>query len=268
MRLDMTARPGRRLTRAATSLALVGTALLAGCSGADLGAVGPHPTPRTSPHPSDALWSETGQATDVDGVPVPDVFVEFAPAAGGPSVTAVTDASGAYDVTLRPGLYSVTCTSLGGTCNPDGSTSDGALMLDPRDGASLDVVVTDDADPSPSPTDTDPQPDPQPEASSDQDQCLSGGFTVCGFVTKDGQPMRGVVVEAKFGLQNQTVTTNDHGAYGLHLQIPTATLLCVEDDVMLEQHLTCQATGGNGGPVTVDSSDAGRIVDFEIVPVG
>ena len=109
-----------------------------------------------------------------------------------------------------------------------------------------------------------PAPPPPDPADSMAKECRDAGYTVCGFVTRDGEPMPGVIIEAKFGDQNQTTTTNDRGAYGLALQIPVVDLLCEETDEMLDAHLACQSAEEHGAPVIVESGESGRIVNFVI----
>jgi hypothetical protein len=35
---------------------------------------------------------------------------------------------------------------------------------------------------------------------------------------------------------------------------------------MLDEHLTCQADGSGGGPVSVDPDESGRIINFTVAP--
>ncbi|MBA2953335.1 hypothetical protein GON03_03345 [Nocardioides sp. MAH-18] len=200
----------------------------------------------------------SGAVLDEDGVPLGMVVVAFAPAAGGAEVTAMSDDDGTYSVELDDGTWTATCTNLGGDCTlSDGRTSTEITV--PGD-VELDFVARQWEAPT-----TTPRTDDGGGGSAEE-QCRAGGYTVCGFVTQDGHPVAGMIIEAKFGSQNQTVTTNDEGGYGLTLQIPVATLLCEETEVMLDENLICQADGSGGLPVSIDSGTSGQIVNFTVVP--
>lgn len=252
--------------------AAAATAVLAGCGpgdatsptrspstpwttpGGSSSSTGPGQSSSSSvPVPVPSTVTVTGTVTRSDGSPDAFAVVVFARDGSARGVTASTDAQGSYRVTLGPGEYVASCVSLSGRCTPVGSSR---LEVSAPATRNFTVAIQRRTPPPISPT-TRPQ-------GSDEEQCRSGGFSVCGRVTMAGKPLAGVVIEFKFGATNQTVTTNQYGGYGVKLSLPVATALCIEPGSLLDQHYTCGAVGSGGGPVTVESSDSGRIVNFRM----
>lgn len=222
-------------------------------------------TPPTGTESSDGLVRVSGSVSDEAGTPESLVVLDFVPAHGGREVKAVSGSDGAYTMTLNSGAYTVSCTSLDGPCSTADTDAVGSILIDSSSPQDVDFTVYPDLGSNPPPTSSTPEPVASPTDLSDL--CRSQGFTVCGVVKQDGQPVPNMTIEAKFGDQNQTVTTNDRGGYGLKLQIPVATLLCEESLEMLDNHLLCRADGSEEQPVSIDSDESGRIVNFTVAPV-
>lgn len=200
----------------------------------------------------------TGTVVDGLGDPVSSAVITFAPV-GGREVDATVDADGTYSVSLSPGDYTVMCTALAGPCSASGHEGEPTTDIQVTVAGTMDFVVDDSAQ------------DQSTDGNDGDDtdlagECRSEGFTVCGTVTQGGQPVPDLIIEAKFGNQNQTTTTNEQGVYALRLQLPVATLLCEESESMLDNNLLCEPVGGSGGPVSIDSEQTGQIVNFSIVP--
>ena len=243
----------RATARTWAAAAVMGTALALSACGPASAAHVPDPAPTTTLSPTPrhdtddtALDAVTisGSVTDEGGSPLSTAMVTFEPLAGGASRTAVSDANGGWSLELAPGRYTASCTSIDGDCTPVDAPGEPSISVTVSAPDYVDFVV----EATPAPPD-DASPAVPPEASQDDSpeaQCRAGGYTVCGVVTMDGKPVPGLVIEAKFGNQNQTVTTNAYGGYGLKLQISVATLLCEESSQMLDNHLTCQADEATG----------------------
>lgn len=128
------------------------------------------------------------------------------------------------------------------------------------------------ARPSPRPPTTSPTAHPSASPTTTNSpsleaQCASGGYTVCGSVTKNGAPVSGVTIEFKFGKQHQTTTSNSRGVYAMHVTVPVTTAICIEPEALLDADLACGAVGSDGTPVSIDSAKVGRIVNFMFCPV-
>jgi hypothetical protein len=209
---------------------------LAGCTVHDQ-PLPPPPPPTTSAAPVVV----SGSVVDDEGAPDASAVVAFARLDDVRGSTASTYDDGSYELTLEPGQYVASCVSLDGDCAPDGPAE-----VDVSGPVNVDFLVTR----------TLPVPAPP-------DAC---GVTVCGQVFMNGEPMSGVVVEFGLGDTHQTATTDDSGTYRIDLELSVATAVCVEPDDLLDQHYICGAVGTDGGPVTVDSSETGRVLDFMLCP--
>ncbi len=201
----------------------------------------------------------SGDVTAEDGTPMSSTVIQFIPSKGAER-TVMSDDEGTYSIDLDPGSYSVICASVEGACRPADAGGKPSAAITATASMNVDFLVAMRASSSTTAT----RPPDQNGSARPTDICRAGGYTVCGFVTQNGRPVQGATIEAKFGNQNQTTATNDRGGYGLKLQIPVTTLICIEPQEMTDEHLDCRAVGAVG-PVTVGSDESGRIVNFTIV---
>jgi hypothetical protein len=222
------------------------------------------PSPGT---PLDSTVSVTGSVTDSDGNPASLAVVSFDSSDDGTSSrSTISGDGGAYRLSLQPGWYTVSCTSLDGVCSPADADGDDSLDVEITTADTVDFVVdSEPTAPGPEPDsqpEPAPQPDPNPPAGDDiAAQCRAGGYNVCGRVTQGDQPVAGVILEAKFEGQHQEVTTNENGLYALKMNLPDAVLLCEGTPQMMDNLVDCSADG-ESQPVSIDSSVTGRIVNF------